>query len=216
MTTTPSDETLYRRVLAGDVAALETLVPRYHGPLLGFLFRMTGDRHLAEDLVQETFTRLVTYQGTPPERFRPWAYAIARNLAHDHYRSASRRWHQSHTSLTDADDGSIDVPDPDPDALERLVHADQRRIVADALQRLPAHQREAVILRFFHDLTVPEIAEATDVALGTAKSRLFHGLKRLKEWLGPEATPTTPYRLIEKGGAHDPAAPAGPSRRSLA
>jgi RNA polymerase sigma-70 factor, ECF subfamily len=77
-------------VMAGDRAALEELVRRHQGPLLGFYYRMLGgDRPLAEDLVQETFLRLLrqrTY--TPSRAFKPWLYAVATNLARDHRRAA--------------------------------------------------------------------------------------------------------------------------------
>ena len=90
-----ADEALYRAVLAGDEQALEELVRRYHGPLLGYIYHQTADRHLAEDLVQETFTRLVTYQGAPPRQFRPWALAIAGNLVRDYFRSGYYRREQT-------------------------------------------------------------------------------------------------------------------------
>lgn len=221
---TTTDEALYRRVLAGDVSALETLVPRYHAPLLAFLFRLTGDRQQAEDLVQETFTRLVTYRGAPPDRFRPWAFAIARNLALDHLRVTARRQAIAPVTAAPDDDPLIDIPDPAPGALDLVLRDDDRRAVAAALQRLPPHQREAVVLRFYHDLSLAEIAEVTGVAVGTVKSRLFHGLRRLQGWLTTEYTapngtahPTPDQATHPEGGmAHDPAAPVRSGRRSLA
>ena len=226
-----SDEALYRRLLAGDVAALEALVPRYHGPLLAFLFRLTGDRQQAEDLVQETFTRIVTYRGEPPTRFRPWAFTVARNIALDHLRTAARRQAIAPRVTPSADDDPfITVPDPDPGALDLVLRDDDRRTVAAALQQLPPHQRETVVLRFYHDLSLNEIAEVTGVTVGTVKSRLFHGLRRLKTLLideyrapngaAPPPSPGTPrpqHRKHAEGGmAHDTAAPVRPGQRSLA
>src|SRR5215510_8147671 len=91
-----SDEQVMAAAVAGDQMAFATLVTRHHAPLLGYLYRLTGgDRPLAEDLVQETFLRVLrqrTCQAGHP--FKPWLYAIATNLARDHFKSAavSQRW----------------------------------------------------------------------------------------------------------------------------
>jgi RNA polymerase sigma-70 factor (ECF subfamily) len=82
-----SDEQLMAAVLAGDQVALAKLVTRHHAPLLGYLYRLAGgDRPLAEDLVQETFLRILR-QRTHPSLcpFKPWLYKIATNLARDHF-----------------------------------------------------------------------------------------------------------------------------------
>ncbi len=90
-----SDEQVMAAVMAGDQAALAALVTRHHSPLLGYLSRLTGgDRPLAEDLVQETFLRVLRQGICQPDRpFKPWLYAIATNLARDHFKSAAMRLH---------------------------------------------------------------------------------------------------------------------------
>jgi RNA polymerase sigma-70 factor (ECF subfamily) len=171
-----SDEELYALVLKSDEGALEALVDRYAAPLLGFLFRLTDSAEQAQDLLQETFLRLVRYSGAPPERFRPWVYTIARNLAYDSLRA---RGHQD-ISLDPIEDmveaGPGDETGVEPDALR----AEQAASVARALQALPPAQREVVVLRFYQDLSLEEIAGVTNAPLGTVKSRLFHGLRALK------------------------------------
>ena len=171
-----NDEALYRRVRAGDEAALDKLITRYHEPLFKFLYRMTDDPTLAEDLLQETFTRLITYRGRAPDRFRAWLYAIAANLARDHFRSAYYR----HTS-TDGVDG-LDVQ-ASSIAEDAFLRSAQREHIAQALQQLTAEQREVVVLRFYHDLRLEEIALISNAPIGTVKSRLFYALKRLKTLL---------------------------------
>lgn len=182
-----TDEELYRRLLAGDEGALEALVHRYHAGLLAFLCRQTGDRHLAEDLLQDTWTRMVTYSGEAPRRFKAWAFTIAANLIRDHYRSAYKRrespdafavWGESERSALLTDQG--------PTADELLLRDDSRREVVEALQTLNPVQREVLVLKFYHDMRLEEIAEVTDSPIGTVKSRLFHGLKHLKAYLGRE------------------------------
>src|SRR3712207_9510231 len=126
----PRDGALYAAVLGGDQQALEELVRRYHRPLLQFVYRQTGDRHLAEDLVQELFTRLVTYRGAPPRQFRPWAITITRNLVRDHFRSGYVR--REHVILPEERDRAADVVDAGSNAGEDVELADTRREVIGA------------------------------------------------------------------------------------
>src|ERR1019366_8168155 len=85
-----TDEDLVRAWQRGDVEALESIVQRYHAPLIAHLYRVLSDIHLAEDLAQETFIRLIrdaqSYRN--PRPFRPWLYAIAHHLACNHHVSA--------------------------------------------------------------------------------------------------------------------------------
>jgi len=167
------DEALYGQLRAGNHAALVELVERYHSPLYKFLCRYTGDVALADDLTQETFTRLLTYQGAPPTRFKAWVYAIASNLARDHFKSARYRRERS----TDFDGDAAMFTNDD-------THTpDDRDDVIRALAQLSPDHREVLILRFYHDLKLDEIAEVTRAPLGTVKSRLFHALRQVKGFL---------------------------------
>lgn len=173
-----TDEDLARSLQRGNQMALARLVERHHSLLLGFLYRMTGgDRALAEDLVQESFVRVlrgITYYQYP-RPFKPWLYTVATHLARDYYKQAEMR----HTlSMSD------DVPELETDAPETLLLLDsEARQVAAAITRLPDHQREVLILRYYQELSLLEIAEIVDVPVGTVKSRLSLGLKRLREWV---------------------------------
>lgn len=171
------DEALYHHVLSGDRQALADLAERYYAPLLAFLTRLTGQPQIAEDLVQESFIRMLQYRGPAPSTFRPWAYRIAHNLANDHFRSSKVRREIASDLIED------DPPEEPYDAERMAIQADNRAQVAALLQRLPAHQREVLVLRFYHDLSLEEIAEITGAPLGTVKSRLFHGLRRARQGL---------------------------------
>src|SRR5215475_1657683 len=107
-----SDEQLAKQLQQGDRAALTALVERHYDPLLGYLYRMTrGDRSLAQDLVQETFLRVLRgISGySTPRPFKPWLYAIATNLVRNYYTSADLR--RTDNSLEDEDYASEDAPD---------------------------------------------------------------------------------------------------------
>src|SRR5512147_1676008 len=112
--TAPADEELAHRVQQGRTSDLAVLVQRHHSPLLGFLYRLTGgDRALAEDLTQEAFLRALRSirQYQPSRRFKPWLYAIAVNVARDHFKRADTRY-----AVTLTDDELLALPDLiDPD-----------------------------------------------------------------------------------------------------
>ncbi len=165
----PSDEELFSVWRAGDDAAYAALFRRWQAPLRRHLTRMLDDPAAADDLVVETFLRLHRHRGrwrtgTP---VRPWLYTIARNLARNRLR-AERLW--GWLPLGAASDRSAPPP------ADREVS----RRVAAAFAALPAAQREACSLRLLGELSLGEIAHVTRVPVGTVKSRLFHGLRRLR------------------------------------
>lgn len=166
-------------ILAGDPSGLALLVERYHGPLLGYLYRsLDGDRPLAEDLVQATFERVLRQRTfRPGSRLKPWLYAIATNLARDHFRAARRH------GLVPGADRLPDRPDPDPGPEDLTLIRDQARCVALAIGRLAPEYRETLLLRFYQGLSLQEIAEALAVPVGTVKSRLSVGTRRLRDVL---------------------------------
>lgn len=173
------ERALVARMRDGEGEALRQLVTAYHRPLFAFLFRLTDDHALADDLVQETFIRMSAQRGHPPDSVRAWAFTVARNLAYDYFRSAVYKREQM-TGLEEIDgDAPVDWIAPE----QAVIDADRHAAVAAQLQRLPPEQREAVILRFYHELPLSEIADVTAAPLGTVKSRLFHALKKLKSEL---------------------------------
>lgn len=168
------DEQLALSLQHGQTEALSALVQRHHGPLLGYLYRLCGaDRALAEDLVQETFLRVIRNlnQYRHPRPFKPWLYAIATNLARDHYKSADTR----RTDVLDEGESIALATD--------LSVGEDARPIAQALAQIPVGQREVVILRYYQDLSLNEIAEALRIPVGTVKSRLSLGLGRLRTLL---------------------------------
>lgn len=181
--TDQTDEQLARRVQRGDTSDLAVLVQRHHGPLLGFLYRLTGgDRSLAEDLTQEAFLRVLRsirqYQSARP--FKPWLYAIAVNVARDHFKRADTRYA---VALTDEEFTAL----ADPIELDESITDDGQRVAA-AIHALPVHQRETLILRYYQDLSLAEIAETLAIPIGTVKSRLSLGLRQLRLWLKDDET----------------------------
>lgn len=194
-----TDEQLMRRFQRGDARAFETLMRRHRTPIHSFLCRLAGDRARAEDLLQETFLRVVKGAAgwEPRASVRTWLFTIARNLAAD---EARRRVHRDADPLDAARDGERSRGDrladggraPDDAAGDALV----RPRLEAALAALPDEQREVFLLREHAGLSFPEIAEATGANENTVKSRLRYALLALRD------------RLAAEGVAPD-AAPAG-------
>ena len=185
-------ERLLRRARRRDPQALHKLVDMYSARLFGLLYRLTGSREAAEDLLQETFLRVVRmipeYQHGG--RFEAWLFRIAANLARDHARRLKRRGRPLALAEPDqeGEPGWWDVADARrPDPVGELLKKEARQRLSAVLQELTEMDREIVLLRHFSELTFREIAEMLDIPLGTALARAHRALKRLKAALGEEA-----------------------------
>jgi RNA polymerase sigma-70 factor (ECF subfamily) len=183
-----SDEQLLARYTRGDLTAMEVLLARYKRPLFHFVLRLIGERNRAEDLLQDTFLRMVenaaSFEGTAS--LRTWLYRIARNLCIDELR---RRKHRKHPSLDahgrEGDGSSLydRVPGSEAGPDRRMVDRELSRRMASAIDELPHDQREVFVLRQVQCLSFKEIAEITDVSENTVKSRMRYALERLQRAL---------------------------------
>ncbi len=180
---------LIERAQRREPEAFDALVDAYGRRLYGYLYRLTGVREDAEDLLQETFVRVVR---TLPDyehdgKFEGWIFRIATNLARDRLRRARRG--PAMLSL-DAEDGNnpdldstsqrelADLSSPPPDA--SLTLGEDTDALQRALSRLPAAEREVVMLRHFSDLSFAEIAAVMGTPVGTALARAHRGLSKLR------------------------------------
>lgn len=177
-----SDEQLLQNMADGDAASAEALVYRYHKPIYEYLQRMLNDSGLAEDLAQECFIRLYrsVRAGRLPSRFRPWIYRIATNLCKDVWKSSAYRrevsWEAEKLALHSDRETVTSI-------LERQW---DRESVILALERLTEEERQMIILRFYHELKLDEIAEMCELPLGTVKSKLYKTFKKMAQLLETE------------------------------
>jgi RNA polymerase sigma-70 factor (ECF subfamily) len=173
----------------GDTSCLDRLIESYADRLFGFLYRMTGSRHDAEDLMQEVFVRLVrtisTYQHDG--RFEAWFFRIAANLARDRLRRIRRGPKFLSVSLGTDDDeragdsGGIARIGAEVEPVDAAIQrAEEMDALGAAMLKLPDAEREVVMLRHFSQLSFREIAETTGVPLGTALARGHRGLGKLR------------------------------------
>lgn len=174
----PDDGALLRRLCAGDGRAFDVLFARHRRGLLAYGLSLTGDRGLAEDVVQETFLALVrNLEGVDPRRgVSGWLYRVARNRALDLRRRRHRECAPGAESLTELQEARA-VAGPASDG----VLAREREVALQgALARLPAAEREVLVLRYFSDLTFREVAQALGQPLGTVLWRAHTALSRLR------------------------------------
>ncbi len=163
-----SDEELARQVQLGNDVAFETLVHRYHGPIFGYIYRQLQGTAEVEDLVQKTFIRVYTridlYEF--PRSFRPWLYRIALNLCRDHWKSQDRK----RLLILDQKQSTTENVDSIFSKMET------RSDLVAALHSLKSSYKEVLVLRFFQDLKIGEIADVLEIPEGTVKWRLFQAL----------------------------------------
>jgi RNA polymerase sigma-70 factor (ECF subfamily) len=177
-----SDDALLERVASGDRDAFTVLYRRYERPVFGVLLRLGGQRALAEEWLQEAFTRVWLAARThDPARgaVRSWIYAIALNTART---DLSRR--RSRTPHVSIDAAGIDLADAaagEPRLTERLDGQKQADALAEALRRLPDYLREVVVLRCSRELSFAEISAVTGAPQGTLKSRFHRAVAALRE-----------------------------------
>ncbi|WNS46081.1 RNA polymerase sigma factor [Paenibacillus sp. MMS20-IR301] len=175
--TVVTDEQLLMQYKQGNTAVLELFVYRYHQKIYAYLYRLTNKRQLAEDLVQECFVRVFTalQAGRLPERFRPWIYRIATNLCRDLWKSGVYRY-----EVAAMDTGVYDAADGGRDTVASILDKQyEREAVIAALAALPEEERQIVILRFYEELKLDEIAELMELPPGTVKSKLYRAFRRL-------------------------------------
>lgn len=175
-----SDESLMTRVRrAGDERAFAQLVGRWETPIQRLCTRMTGDAHLAEELTQETFTRvfLSRERYEPRARFSTYVWRIALNLCRDEGRRKAVR--ETHAW----DDEMLARTGPTAD--EALVSQEASVAVRDAVTALSEPYREVVVLRHYEGLKFREIGELLGIPEGTVKSRMAEALTQLSRRLRP-------------------------------
>ncbi len=175
------DSDLVQRALAGREDGFEELVRRYQRPIVAYVYRMVGDYDTALDLTQEVFIKvygsLERYRSE--YKFSTWIYRIAHNAAIDHLRRHSTRTEDLNG---EADGETYEKPfaslglTPEQESEK----AERRAEIEEVVQALAPAYRELIELRHAHDLSYDEIAEVTELPLGTVKNRIFRAREAMR------------------------------------
>lgn len=170
-----TDELLMLAVREGAVEKLGELFDRHHRQLFNVLLRLTGNRHLSEDLVQEVFVRILKYRRTYREenRFVTWMFQIARNVRIDNSRRSS-------AVETNVEDSVVIFPSAAPSPAEHLERQEEMGIMLEALSELSEERREVLLLRGFQGLKFEEIASILECPVNTVKARAFRAIRELR------------------------------------
>jgi RNA polymerase sigma factor (sigma-70 family) len=189
----PDDRTLVRGVVEGDGQALEALYARYGRPCYGLARRILTDEQLAQDVVQEVFLTVWRDAGrfdAARGAFSSWVLSMTHHKAVDAVRREENlRKRRSPAEALETEESRGPAVD---DAVWTTLRGER---VREALQGLPEVQREALVLAYFGGYTQREIAGLTSTPLGTVKTRMLAGMRRMREGLDAVSTSS------ELGGA---------------
>ena len=174
----------------GDANAFRVLVERHSRPLFHLAYRMTGNQHDAEDVVQESFLRAYRQLGKFDERasFGTWLYRIATNCSLDVMRSRKRRAKQEagpEAAVSEMEDPVLSLPSGDPTPDRVAMSGEVRERVAEAMNQLSASERTAFVLRHFEGMRMEDISRVLGCQPGAAKHSVFRAVQKLRRALEP-------------------------------
>ena len=176
---------IIERVLGGDNDAFGLLVEKYQTKVYNLALRMCGNEDDAFDLSQEAFLRAWRSLGSFQfeSSFSTWLFRLSSNICLDFLRAKKRRAAVSLTVSGDDEEVQLDVPDPGMSPEDAVIAAEDKRLLVEALNALPADQRQIITLRAINDLSYAEIAEILNLQEGTVKSRLSRARTALRKKL---------------------------------
>ena len=167
-----------------EAGLLDELIVKYQHRLMRYLLYLTGNREQAQDLFQDVWIRIMTRGGqfNGQARFETWLFTIARNMVIDLRR---KRTTSSLDELFEAgsDDDrpmSFELADDEPTPFDRVSNFEDRERIAAALLGIDTLHREVLVLRFYEELSLEEIAKVTKSNLSTVKSRLYRGMAMIR------------------------------------
>lgn len=170
-----SDNTLMEKVREGDLDRLGLLFERYKRPLYGFFYGINKDQDLSEDLVQNTFFRILKYRHLfrGDGDFKTWMFHIARNVSHDHFRKNKMNMKESVEKWQDR-------LGHDENRSNEMQQADEQQMLSMAMDRLSEEKREVLLLSKYQEKKYKEIGEILGCSEGAVKVKVFRALEELR------------------------------------
>lgn len=177
-----TDVELIAKAISGREDGFEELVRRYQRPITNYVFRMLNDYDSSLDVTQEVFIKVYNSleRYSSEYKFSTWLYRIAHNAAIDFIR---RRSPNEQSIETENKDGAyqLQIESPNPTPEQERERSEWRTEIETVVKCLPSVYRELILLRHAQDLSYDEIAEVTNLPLGTVKNRLFRAREMMRE-----------------------------------
>lgn len=175
-----SDNALMVKVKKGDLDKLGLLFERYKKILFGFFYNINHDASLSEDLVQNTFMRILKYRNgfKGDGEFKVWMFHIARNVSHDHFRKNKMK------ETDDVESWSDRLGDNAKNRDEDIMHNEDMLMLQAAMRKLDQEKREVLTMSKLEGMKYKQIGEVLSCSEGAVKVKVFRALQALKEEYG--------------------------------
>jgi RNA polymerase sigma-70 factor (ECF subfamily) len=171
----PEEEALLRRIRVDDIDAFEAFFTRYRGQVYATAYAVLGDRHTAEEVLQDTFAKAYEWRRRlhPDASPLPWLHRVALNLSYTRL-GRRRPWEPISEAMARL------VRDREVGPADSAERAELQAIVRDGIATLPPKHRGVIVLFYLHGRSINETAEILGIRPGTVKSRLHFGLRSLR------------------------------------
>lgn len=167
--------------------AFEELFKRYKNHVVSFVIPMVGSRQSAEEICQEVFMKVYRKASTynSEHSFKPWFWTLVRNTTYDQLRKKKELLYEDFKQ-DDEDNRTFDVEDVDENLEEKLITKMESLKLQKLIEKLPAGQKEVLLLQVFSELNYDEISAATGKSVSSVKSLLFRARKSLVDLMEKE------------------------------
>jgi RNA polymerase sigma factor (sigma-70 family) len=167
-----TDEDLMVAVREGDVHQIEVLFERYREQLYDFFGRLTGDRGISEDLVQDVFVRILKYRSSYREtnRFVTWMYQIARNSRIDYFKK-----HKAEPADSLPFTAAVSTP------ARQLEESEEKALLQRALMQINESNRELLVLLRYQEMNYEDIAGLLGIQVNAVRTRVHRAMKELRD-----------------------------------
>jgi RNA polymerase sigma-70 factor, ECF subfamily len=183
-----SDAEVMLRVAAGDDESFNYLVEKFRRPMVSFMYRMTRNQSVAEELAQEVFLRVYRSRHTyaASAKFTTWLYRIATNLAVNHARDTKHERPENTVNIDEPDTETgltVDVADRSLNAEQVILRRERLAAIRKHVEALPERQQAAVIMHKYQGMDYKQIAGVLNLSESATKSLLFRAYETLREKL---------------------------------